>query len=167
MVGDGINDSAAMTQANVGISLATGAEIAIEAADMVLVREGHVQEVVTALDLSRVLFRRIQLNLVFSLIYNCLGIPVAAGVFYPVLQVRLPPTLAAVAMALSSLSVVASSLALRLYRPPKLDGEPGMLQRFFRRWSSATTPVSNEQVLTTGDDLAAPLLPNDVSNDFL
>jgi P-type E1-E2 ATPase len=76
MVGDGINDSAAMTQANVGISLATGAEIAIEAADMVLVRDGRVQEVVTALDLSRILFRRIQLNLVFSLIYNCLGIPV-------------------------------------------------------------------------------------------
>jgi Cu+-exporting ATPase len=75
MVGDGINDSAAMTQANVGISLATGAEIAIEAADMVLVRDGRVQEVVTALDLSRILFRRIQLNLVFSLIYNCLGIP--------------------------------------------------------------------------------------------
>lgn len=183
MVGDGINDSAAMTQANVGISLATGAEIAIEAADMVLVREGHVQEVVTALHLSRVLFRRIQLNLVFSLIYNCLGIPVAAGVFYPVLQVRLPPTLAAVAMALSSLSVVASSLALRLYRPPKLEGEPGMFQRCLRRRNNATTPVSNTQVrvdidmgvstppesnghgLTTDDDLAAPLLPRDGSND--
>jgi P-type Cu+ transporter len=76
---------------------------------MVLVREGHVQDVVTALDLSRVLFRSIQLNLVFSLIYNCLGVPVVSGVFYPLVQVRLPPTLAAVAMALSSLSVVTLS----------------------------------------------------------
>jgi P-type Cu+ transporter len=160
MVGDGINDSAAMTQANVGISLATGAEIAIEAADMVLVRDGRVQEVVTALDLSRVLFRRIQLNLVFSLIYNCLGIPVAAGVFYPIVQVKLPPTLAAVAMALSSLSVVLSSLALRLYRPPKVEGEPSRFMQFLRRCSSSTMRTTNVRVSSPGDDLLEPLLEN-------
>ena len=165
MVGDGINDSAAMAQANVGISLATGAEIAIEAADMVLVREGHVQEVVTALDLSRVLFRRIQLNFVFSLIYNCLGIPVAAGVFYPLVQVRLPPTLAAVAMALSSLSVVSSSLALRLYRPPKVEDEPSNIQQFFHRWSSTTMAASNRRAPVLEDDMQEPLLPN--SQDHL
>ena len=158
MVGDGINDSAAMAQANVGISLATGAEIAIEAADMVLVREGHVQEVVTALDLSRVIFRRIQLNFVFSLVYNCLGIPVAAGVFYPLLQVRLPPTLAAVAMALSSLSVVSSSLALRLYKPPKVELAPGRLRQFMRRFRSSTSLAVME------NDLREPLLRN--SEDF-
>eukprot|EP00545_Synedropsis_sp_CCMP1620_P003295 CAMPEP_0119010660 /NCGR_PEP_ID=MMETSP1176-20130426/5163_1 /TAXON_ID=265551 /ORGANISM="Synedropsis recta cf, Strain CCMP1620" /LENGTH=261 /DNA_ID=CAMNT_0006963367 /DNA_START=31 /DNA_END=813 /DNA_ORIENTATION=- len=143
MVGDGINDSAALAQANVGVSVGTGAEIAVEAADMVLVREGQLQEVVTALDLSRVIFRRIQLNFVFSLIYNVLGIPVAMGVFYPLLQVRLPPTLAAVAMALSSLSVVSSSLALKLYKPPKVNARPSMMRQLFRRLSSST--IGNRQ----------------------
>jgi P-type Cu+ transporter len=139
MVGDGINDSAAMAQANVGISLATGAQIAIEAADMVLVRQNQLQEVVTALDLSQVIFRRIQLNFVFSLVYNCLGIPVAAGAFYPIIQVRLPPTLAAVAMALSSLSVISSSLALRLYKPPNLESEPTIFQRVIEGWGNSST----------------------------
>ena len=85
---------------------------------MVLVRGNHVADVCAALDLCRVIFARIQWNFLWSLVYNCLGIPVAAGLFFPIFHTRLPPTVAALAMALSSVSVVFSSLALRLYRPP-------------------------------------------------
>merc|ERR1712176_599523 len=120
MVGDGVNGPPALVQADVGLSIGKGAEIAAEASDMVLVK-GNVRDVCIALDVSRVIFRRIQLNFIWSLLYNCLSIPLAAGVFYPIFHTRLPPTVAAVAMALSSLSVVASSLALRLYRPPKIS----------------------------------------------
>jgi P-type Cu+ transporter len=123
MVGDGINDSAALAMADVGMGMGTGADIATEASDIVLVK-GHVADVVTACHLSRALYRRIQWNLVLSLIYNCLGIPIAAGVFYPLAHIRLPPTVAAVAMALSSLSVVLSSLTLRFYRPPNVVNRP-------------------------------------------
>lgn len=171
MVGDGINDSAALAQANVGISLGTGAEIAVEAADMVLVRgKDSVKDVVTALDLSHVIFRRIKLNFVFSLLYNCLGIPVAAGVLYPLFQVRLPPTLAAVAMALSSFSVVSSSLALKLYKPPKFVEElqEGMLSRVLRRLSSSTIRVSNNNTnhnRADETDLREPLLPRSLTLD--
>lgn len=118
----GVNDSPALAQANVGISIGTGAEIATEASDMVLVR-GRVQDVCTALHLSRVIFRRILLNLMWSMLYNCLGIPIAAGAFFPLIRIRLPPTVAAGAMALSSISVVLSSLSLRLYKPPDVIAE--------------------------------------------
>ena len=89
----------------------------MEAAGVVLVRS-NLLDVVAALDISRVTFRRIRINLFFSLAYNCLGVPIAAGALYPVIHARLPPEVAALAMALSSVSVVMSSLSLRYYQPP-------------------------------------------------
>jgi len=146
MVGDGVNDSPALVQADVGLSIGKGAEIAAEASDMVLVR-GNVSDVCTALDLSRVIFQRIQLNFIWSLLYNCLSIPLAAGAFYPMLHTRLPPTVAALAMALSSLSVVASSLALHLYGPPKVIA------------TALSHSKINGSVDTNGDlEMQAPLL---------
>lgn len=152
MVGDGINDSAALAQADVGIGMGTGADIATEASDMILIK-GHVADVCTALHLSRALFRRIQWNLTLSLIYNCLGIPVAVGLFYPLVHLRLPPTLAALAMALSSISVVLSSLTLRFYRPPNVQ-QRGLASRT-GRGRNDTTPNDD------ADDMRLALLPND------
>ena len=157
MVADGVNDSIALARADIGIAIGAGTEIALEAADVVLVRS-NLHDVVVAFHLSSVVYRRIVLNFALALCYNVISVPFAAGLFYPLTDFHLPPALAGFMMACSSVSVVTSSLLIRRYQRPTVrpDGSLEVREGWLERLSHGMGLYPLTNALNSGRGYVVP-----------